>query len=347
MKKFLLNTSLFFIPFIVIFTLNKLLHNQLEGDLVRIGYIYSNPSPKSLVNSQYKIPKQYTLLSEVDLKTKRKFDIITIGDSFSEQRNFSYYNYLAKKGVSVLHINRFQFLDENPMQTLIQLLNSKVFDYITADYIILQSVERTFNERIQKIDFDRSFELDSLNNLIDNYIHKSNDYDIKFFSNATLKLPITNIQYLFQSKPYYSKTYKYKSTSNNLFTNSPNDLLFFETDIKNLYIKNDSISTLNSIKTIEKIDTLVKQRKMKLIMLISPDKYDLYYKFIDKNSNANSPLFFKFYNQAKKEYINIDSYKILNEKINSIKDIYFYDDSHWSPIGAQIIADEIYGIISK
>lgn len=41
-------------------------------------------------------------------------------------------------------------------------------------------------------------------------------------------------------------------------------------------------------------------------------------------------------------YIYIDAKKVLLEKINQgVLDVYYADDTHWSPIGAEIIANEI------
>lgn len=344
MKKFILRTILFVLPFIFLHFLNTFFYNQKEGDLVRLGYLYSNPTPKSFITSQYKLKKHYTLLSEIDLKNSNKFDIITIGDSFSEQDSLGYKNFLANYGFKVLHIDLF-ITGSNPMQTLVKLLNSNLFNIVSADYVVLQSVERYFNQRNEKIDFDMTINLDTLSNQINSYTKTATNYGLQFFSNATLKIPITNIWYNFQPKPKYSKTYKYTSISNNLFSNAPNELLFYEEDINYMKIKNDSLSTMKSIEVLEGINDKAAKRNIKLIMLVSPDKYDLYFNFIKDNKYLTTPLFFKIYEQTQKNYLNVDSYKILNEKLKSEKDIYFYDDTHWSPKGAKIIADEIIEII--
>ena len=172
MKKFIIKSSLFVIPFITLFALNKFLYNPTEGDLVRLGYLYSNPSPKSLIINRYMLPKHYKRLSEIDLTSNTKFEVINIGDSFSDQDSVGFNNFLANKEVSVLHIDKF-FSGNNPIQTLIQLLNSNFFEYISADYIVLQSVERDFNLRNKEINFDLSIDLDSLFNEIKKYKKKN------------------------------------------------------------------------------------------------------------------------------------------------------------------------------
>jgi hypothetical protein len=347
MKKFIIKSSLFVIPFITLFALNKFLYNPTEGDLVRLGYLYSNPSPKSLIINRYMLPKHYKRLSEIDLTSNTKFEVINIGDSFSDQDSVGFNNFLANKEVSVLHIDKF-FSGNNPIQTLIQLLNSNFFEYISADYIVLQSVERDFNQRNKEINFDLSIDLDSLFNEIKKYKKKTPNYDLQFFSDATLKAPLANIQYCFDPKPSYSQMYKYKSNNNNLFSNSPGELLFYQDDIDRLNTKNDSLSISESIEVMERINDLTAKNNIKLIVLVSPDKYDLYYPFINNNNNnLIKPLFFSIYEQAEKKYKNVNSYKILSEKIKKERDVYFYDDTHWSPRGAEIIADELFEIMNK
>jgi hypothetical protein len=346
MKNFIFKSILFILPFAFMFILNTFLYNPREGALVRLGYLYLNPSPKSIIISQYNLSKRYTLLSEINLKERKHFDVITIGDSFSEQDSLGYKNIISYKGLKVLHIDRF-ISGMNPIQTLINLLNSEFFNKVSADYIVLQIVERSFNTRINGIDFEMTINIDSLSNQMNQHAEPIPKYDLQFFSDATLKVPITNIQYIFQTKPTYSKTYKYKSIGNNLFSNEPKDLLFYQGDIDNMKIKNDSLNIKKGIKVLERLNEKLSKRKMKLIMLISPDKYDLYFNHIMDNKHLAKPLFFQFYEQFDKNYINVDSYEILSGRLKSERDIYFYDDSHWSPVGAKVVAEEIYEILME
>ena len=189
--------------------------------------------------------------------------------------------------------------------------------------------------------------LDSLKSNITNHLKKKKKKkrNIDFLSVATLKIPLTNIQYYFNYKPYNSKTYKVETNEENHFTGKPNTLLFFEDDINNMKYKNDSLKIVNSNNTINKINNLLSKKNIKLIVLISPDKYDLYYPYIKDKSNFNEPLFFKYYNNLSKEYTSINSFEILTTKLTNNKDVYYYDDTHWSPIGASAIAVGINKII--
>lgn len=348
MRKFILNTCTFVVPFIILYTFNVFNYDQrgAEGDLARMGYFYSNPSPRSTIDDQYNLPKQYTLLSEINFTSKVKFDVLTIGDSFSEQDSLGYKNFLGDMGASVLHIDRF-ISGSNPIQTLVSMMNSELFDYIQPEFIVVQSIERDFNDRTKNIDFKESIDLDLLSKKVTEHRSKSPNYNLQFFSDATLKMPLNNFQYTFTDKPFFSNTYKVKSTSRDLFSNTPDHLLFYKNDLRTLNTKNDSSGTLNSIKVMDELSALLARKNIELIVLVSPDKYDLYYPYIEDKSTFVKPTFFSTYEKSEKAYKNIDTYRILSKKLAEEKDIYYYDDTHWSPKGAKIVADEIYRMIKK
>lgn len=325
------------------------MHNPNEGDLVRVGYLYANPCPKSEVSRQFNIPRQYQLLSEIPLRTKQKFDVFNIGDSFSDQDSFSYHNFLAANGLSVLNADKFISRDlvryisaDNPIQTLIELLNGNFFDSIKADYIVLQSVERHFNQRIEEVDFKKKLRIDELENRVENGKTTIKVPEQRFFSATTLKIPLTNFQFLFNSKPTFSKTHKFKINTTQLFSNQADNLLCYEDDLNKMNWKNDSLATLESIKVIDAIHNLVQEKNMKLVVLVCPDKYDIYYPYIANKENGSAPTFYSIYDNTQKKYMNIDSYGLLTEALAKEKDLYFYDDSHWSPKAAKLIADAIY-----
>lgn len=346
MKQMLLKLSFFTIPFIGLYLLNRICYNPHEGDLVRLGFLFSNPSPKSQINKQYQLRRQFISLSELDLNKSHIFNVLIIGDSYSEQDTLGYKNFLAQKKMSVLYVDRF-ISGGNPIQTLVELLNSDFFDRIRVDHIVLQSSERQFNQRNEGIKFNKSFDIETLDQKIKRYNNEVSDTEIRFFSDATLKIPLTNIFYLFEPKPYFSQTFKFKSTRTDLFSGEPDELLFYQDDIHHLSIKNDAAATINSIKTLDSISNLAEKKNSKLLVLVSPDKYDLYFPYIKNKETLQQPVFFPIYNTYPKSYTNIDAFTLLTEKLITEKDIYFYDDTHWSPKGAGYVADEIFRLIDK
>ena len=102
-----------------------------------------------------------------------------------------------------------------------------------------------------------------------------------------------------------------------------------------------NIKRLNEV--VNYISDRLKEKNITLIFLPSPDKYDFYYDYIKNKGEFTKPLFFEKLDTYKKNYIYIDSKKLLSYSID--KDIYFFGDTHWSPIASKIIANQIINVI--
>jgi hypothetical protein len=346
MKKFILKSGMFVMPFLLAYLVNLVFNKTNEGDLMRIGFLYSNPVSFSEVNKRFeKKSKNYTLLSELSPNLKGSFNVMTIGDSFSNLGDNGYQNYLANTDtISVLHIDRF--LSGNPIQTLLNLSKGDFFDSIAVEYIVLQSVEREFVKRFDTIANDSSIVLKSLVSEINTYSPTTPEYSRIFFSDATIKIPLINFLYNYQTKPLDSKTYRVKTSTDTLFSGCPDNLLFFEDDIKSLKINNDYSKIKEANEILNGISKVLAAKGIKLITLISPDKYDIYYPYIVNHEEYRKPLFFNYFNQLSKDYYDVRSNEILAAGIKQYKDVYFYDDTHWSPVAAQLIAKGLGEIIT-
>lgn len=353
MKKFIKKTSFFVVPFIILYFINIQFYKKGEGDLVRLGFIYHNPSPFTQTLKQFEaLPLKYSLISEIDLDKETPFDILTIGDSFSEQGEYGYQNPLAYKGLSVGHIDRF-LSNESPVQNLVSLINSDFFDYVKPKYVVLQTVQRSSINRSLELSFSEKKDIDSIKRQIKEHNENPNDISIHqkerldFFSDATVKIPLMNIQYLFLKRPFKSNIYRFKSNNTNLFTHHPDNLLFFKDDLRTLPNKNDinQVKKLND--NLNKISSLLSKKNIRLMVLISPDKYDLYYPYIKNKTTGKEPLFFEHLEKLKKDYIYIPSYSALSEALKKDTDIYFYDDTHWTYKGSKVVAEEIHKVIKK
>ena len=263
MKKFIIKTSFFVAPFLIFYFINTIFYKKDEGDLARLGYIYNNPSPSSEVAAQQKpLEKKYIRISEIDLDQNIKADILTIGDSFSEQRLVGYQNMLANKGFSVVHVDRF-LSEENPVQVLIELINSDFFDRIKTKYVVLETVERFAVERTSELSFTQSKSIADITKQVKKHkekTSKSTDSNalqkVEFFSDATIKVPLFNFQYLFLNRPLYADVYRFESGNNLLFSNKPEDLLIYKNDIKFLPKKNDDKNVSQANKVFNKINQL-------------------------------------------------------------------------------------------
>ncbi|ELY2011159.1 hypothetical protein SL057_002217 [Flavobacterium psychrophilum] len=351
MKKFLYKTAVFVVPFLLIFLLSFKYYTDTKGDLLRLGFIADiyNYDFNKVFKKEMARKINYTVFSELNLKKQNNFTVFAIGDSFSEQGAAGYQNYLANNStIKVLHYDRF--LHENPIETVTGFLNGNVLDNIKVDYIILQSVERVFVERALVFNKKIKITNDSLTTLINKHKEKLREVvkektKDKFFSREILRFSLNTICYNFDDNAYLSTVYQVK-TKNNLFSTNNHNLLFYTEDYEFLKTNNDvkKINILNN-----ELNTLAKRLKnkgIKLIVLPCPDKLDFYYDEIISKDKYAKPIFFDCLKNLNKEYIYIDTKKVLQEKAKNKKDVYFYDDTHWSPIAAKIIGSKLDEIIN-
>ena len=346
MKKLLFKTTLFVTPFFLLFLSNLKYYRDDKGDLLRLGYIADiyNYDFKEVFKDEISRKINYTLFSKINLKKQYNFTVFTIGDSFSEQGAISYQNYLAdNSNIKILHYDRF--LHENPIETLTGFLNGDVLDSIKVEYILLQSVERSFVNRGLVFNKNIKIKNDSLAGIINKHNGTALEFvkektKDKFFCRESLNFPLNTICYNFDDNAYSSRVYQV-NTKTNLFSTNKHKLLFLDDDYKVLEVNNN----LSNIKTLNyELNVLakrLKERGIKLIVLPSPDKLDFYYDEIVNKDKYTKPMFFDILRNLNKEYIYIDSKKKLQVKTNNIKDVYIFDDTHWSPVASKIIAEDI------
>lgn len=337
MRKFILRTLLFVIPFAVLFVTTSILHSSSEApDLLRLGNIpvFNN---HHLSDAHLNKEEKFEKLSN---PKGSKYKILTIGDSFSEQAGYGYKNYLAQE-YSVLHVDRF--ISKNQFQTLIDLINGNFFERFDIQFVILQGVERQFIKNITDIKYESQLLQRNIDSVIKNQPQNKNDYGYKVFSPTTLTFPTYHLPRYFFEKNYLSNdmVYVVESNSTSLFSNSSSKLLFYKEDLLSVKTTNINVNITKANDVINIISEKLKQKGVQLIFLPSPDKYDFYYEFITDKTLFTEPLFFKSFSSLDKKYIYIDSKDILKQHLSSSADIYFYGDTHWSPVASKIIASEI------
>jgi hypothetical protein len=341
MKNFLSKVSLFILPFFILFSITSILYSESESpDLLRLGYI-----PNVYKNYSYDIsfPKieKYVKLSE---SKSKKYKILTIGDSFSEQGTLGYKNFLAQDS-ELLHID--QYISENPIQTLFKLTKGDFFKHYKIQYVILQNVERHLIDNIETIDTTSCLNVKQLDSLISNHKHSKATSKYEFFSRTTVEFPLYYLPRYLLCENFLSneQVYNYKLNKNDLFSNNADDLLFFNLDVVKTIKNNDLTNCQRLNALLNKLSAELNENNIKLIFLPAPDKYDFYYSFIEEKKKMPEPLFFELFKNLKKEYLYIDAKSVLQSHISVNKDLYYYDDTHWSPIAAKIIAEKIEATI--
>lgn len=341
MRMFLIKILIFLSPFILLLLIFQTYHIS-GGDLNRIGKVSVDADYRGIFDDIILDKKHYTELSDIDIFQISSFDVITIGDSFSHKGNIGYQNYLAKySGKKILNITK-EGSYKNPIQQLYNLINSGFIEKTTPKYIILQSVERHMVNRGKDVDREGSIDFKELssyfNNLENTEVSSNSLQVIKDIFNYTY----FSILYKLNNK---AKKVYYVETDKELFSEKFRRLIFYHDDINHIkYITKDSVENLNNV--LNNLEERLRVLGVELIVLPAPDKYDLYQDFIINNKNPRND-FFNIFNKLEKDYLYIDSKTILLDKVKSgIKDIYYTDDTHWSPIAADIIAKELNSMIS-
>ena len=340
MKRFISKTAIFVIPFLVLYIITFLFFTVNAGDLLRIGFIPSTDKKYRQNFTSYDNEMKFTELSKSKQKT---YKILTIGDSFSEQSKSGYQNILAND-FSILHIDRF--ISNNQIQKLIELCNGDFFDTYKVQYVILQGAERDLIEDIKNIDNKSRTGIHQIDSIIINHKPEQNRDEYNFFSRTTLRFPFSALKY-FTDKNYLSNEQVYNVELNtvSLFSNNSNKLLFYYKDLSNTEQNNLSENTIKLNRILNNLSKKLKEKNITLIFLPSPDKYDLYYDYIVDKQNLTKPIFFDNFKKLNKDFIYINSKEILTKELNSKKDIYYFDDTHWSPIASMIIVQKIKEII--
>jgi len=346
MKRFLYTIFAFASPLILLIGITTLFYTKTGGDLNRLGKISIDATYRNQFQKELDEPQNHTDFSAINLEEQNSFNILTIGDSFSQKRGHGYQNYLTTDITSIVNFDTraYTIPSYNPIDLAFKITEGDIFNNLHIDYLIVQSVERYIVQRGESIEHTTKTTIETLEatrkTQSTNNPSSSNENYIDY-----LKFPFYNILYNFSDNALFSPVYQ-KTINKEVFS-SNNSLLFFEEDITALE-KNNNHKLVKSLNTeLNILAYKLKERGISLIVLPSPDKYDLYYEYITTKNNQK-PLFFDYMRDLKKEYLYIDSKNILKEHIdNGVKDIYFVDDTHWSPKGAKIIANSITETITK
>lgn len=312
-------------------------------DLLRIGYIPNiNPSYHASVIPA-KHAGKFRLLSST---RSGNFKLLTIGDSFAEQNGFGFKSILSESR-SILHVDRF--ISTNQIQTLFSLANSDFFDSVKVEYVLLEHVERNLLRNAGAINANRQLSMANIDSIVQAREKPKTNHNYKFFDRTTVTFPLWHFPKFFLAKNYVAngQVYNMELKNDKLFSNESTKLLFYYHDYTSITKNNDHYNVYELNNVLNAVTRKLQLRGIKLIVLLAPDKYDLYYEYILNPKGMAKPIFFDLMKGMKKDYIYIDGKALLMPNMGVKRDVYFQDDSHWSPIAAQIIAAEINAVLDK
>lgn len=326
------------IPFAIMAINYILFFHKSEGNLSRLGKINFKKEYRAKFKDDFNKPKSYFDLVPQDLKNHKRIDILTLGDSFSAEQIIGYQNYMANvEDWKIYNLNREYYPNGNQIQMAFAMENGGLFEAMHVKYVILQVVENRFAEKGSKIDPDLKISSDYFK-LSKIYVGDPKTSDLYLLKDI-FRYSFYNLFYTFNKKGLISPVYK-MPLDKDFFSSTEKDLLFYKNDIDHLsYNTPSQIINLNN--QLNELSNRLENKGISLIVLPAPDKYDIYQDFITDNPLPKNN-FFPIFNELRKSYVYINSKKIISNYIKKgEKDVYFADDTHWSPIGSKIIAQAI------
>ena len=308
------------------------------GDLGRLGGIPFGP-----YDTIFKVPDFLYTENIMDYESLKNVEILTIGDSFSQGYQIGYQNFIGRylnKKVSNIAISGVTTI--NAVKTLLEkgmIPKCKV--------LIIESVERKLIDNLSKkneiIDDITNHRFTYLQNHFFNSadtVIQNRDFNFKhltsFYKNKIgifdklkeLQLTVS----LFTAGKYSDRLFFYTA-----HTDSNNDLSY--TNITNTQFQN-SKAKLHVLKS------LGKKHKIKIIILVAADKYDMYYDYIKDTPYPINPTLSYFSDFDTTFFINSKNILLPHLK-NGEKDIYRVNDTHWSVKAAEIVGNHLGIIINN
>ncbi len=320
-----------------------------HGDLSRLGSVAINPPLTH--NITYK--KHHTELRDyLATKSSAKFSVLTVGDSYSDGIGGAYYqDYLADK-YDMSIINSAGTKRYNSWYQLLYLVQFGYLDELGIDTIIFEIGERGLPQlatvppppNISREEYEKDRMA---------YREPTAQDMVPPYALLTTTMGSANINFL--KNRHYAQNHEYAASekvfkeklSAPFFTNAgAEDIIYFYYE-DYLYLNGRP----NYVAINDKLNDLsnkLAKKGIRFVFLPIPDKSDLYYPYFARDRGIAENDLFDAIGHLPKQYIFIDSKKVLREAAaKGEKDLFWADDTHWSFKAQQIVGEEIVKALKK
>jgi hypothetical protein len=336
MKKFLIKLSYTVLPvFLLLFGLtaylNIYIRPQATGDLGRLGFVIIGEDYGQRIEQNELKDTLFEKVRETDDLKNIHVNVLTIGDSFSQQEHAGYQNYMALEGLTVANTRRDLY--DNPIQYSWNVLEAGVVDSTNIDVMVVEVGERDLAIRIDNFRIDK---VEKGEPDMPDIVEEENVWDIRDWSLLRTR------DFLMYRYAGRNPVYDVKLNRDFFDSNEPRRLYFYCADITN------GISIEESIRPKFKkvFDLLTKkahERGVALILMVPVDKYDLYQEYIVDNPYDHP----KRINEEVRELLG-DIPEVLLSKYylqplieRGEKDVFLFDNSHWSYKASEAVGKEL------
>ena len=331
MKKFLIKISYTVLPvLLLLFGLTAYvtlyISPKATGDLGHLGLIPFDCQDIAMDEVQEQL---FMDIRQSGILQSIQADVLTVGDSFSKMGKTGYQNYLVIKGLSV--VNCFRDLYDNPFQYAYNILDKGLIDSTNISVLVVQVGERDLVHRSETFD-TRKVDMNKLEQ------ESLSDHNRRHANRWSLLRARDYLVYRLYKSPVY------QVILNKDFFNSkePRHLYFCCEDVT----KELSISGLSKSKVRDVYDVLTQkahERGVELLLMVPVDKYDLYQDYIVDNPYPHPKTIIE---DAKDIFGNTPHVLLCKYLLQPLiekgeKDVFLFDDSHWSNKAAEVVGNEL------
>ena len=310
---------------------------RFSGDMGRLGQITFNKDYYTRVKNTYPILKSYVYSTQnIDSISSVKVQsspqrIFTMGDSFSQQGEYGYAQFLGEQlSVDVCNIRRTT-MDISPETMFIRLVNRN--EIPAQSIVVFETVERYYIDRFKRLDFYDTAKV------VFTHIEKPKP---RILNDAVHYIPkMFGMQQPIHRYQLVTDLFSHDNRLRNLYIyDSPwsgdGDFRFTEK-----YTEPDRIAANTNLYALH---DFAEAHNICLVFLIAADKYEVYEPFIVSGYRPHNPTL----DSLPQEPWIINTKPLLKNQVSKgIKDVYYINDTHWSPIGAKIVGEEVADRIER
>ena len=336
MKKFLIKLSYTVLPvFLLLFGLtaylNLYIRPQATGDLGRLAFVIIGQEYGQRIEQNELKDTLFDKVRETEDLRNIHVNVLTIGDSFSQQEHAGYQNYMAQEGVTVANTRRDLY--DNPIQYAWNLLDAGVIDSTNIDVMVVEVGERDFSLRINSFSTDK-VEVGEPD--LPDEDGEENVWDIRQWSLLRTR------DFLMYRYAGRNPVYEAELDRDFFTSNEPRKLYFYCADILNGLTIEESVRP--KIKEVfNLLTTKAHERGIAFILMIPVDKYDIYQDYIVDNPYDHP----KRVNEEVREILGdipevlLSKYYLLPLIDKGEKDVFLFDNSHWSYKASEVVGKEL------
>lgn len=329
MKMFLIKLSYTVLPvFLLLFGLvayvTLYISPRTTGDLGHLAYIpfdCQEDAPGEMEELLFEDVRQTDSLRNIHV------DVLTVGDSFSRMGKLGYQNYLAAQGVSVVNCKRELY--DNPFQYAYNILDRGLVDSANISVLVVQVGERDLVIRSEEFDVNKVDIRELGSKSPSNGGGSANDWSLLRARDF--------LMYRLDKSPVY------KVTLDKDYFNSkePRSLYFYCADITNgVNIGDASKQKIQEVYQI--LTRKANERGIALLLMIPVDKYDMYQDHIVDNPYPRKT----YIEEAREIFGDTPNVLLCKDLLTPLiekgeKDVFLFDDSHWSIKAAEIVGKEL------